>query len=363
MANTSDVVILGGGVIGLTAAYYLARDGVRVTILDKGDFGQESSWAGAGILPPGDPRSAKTPFDQLRAHSAAMFPQLSAELKELTGIDNGYLRCGGLEFVGAYADAAAQEWRGEGVDTQTLSPAEVRQLEPNLADGLGGAIYLPAMAQVRNPWHLRALQEACARLGVILLPHQQVLEFTTRGQRAIGARTPRGEVAGNALVVTAGAWTDQLLKQFGMTLGIHPVRGQIMLVHPERPLLQRIVISGSQYLVPRRDGRILVGSTEEEVGFDKSTTVAGVHGLMHLAFKLVPALMEAPLEKCWAGLRPGSPRGVPFIGRVPGWENVFVAAGHFRAGIQLSPGTGVLLRDLILDRNSIVPAQSFQPSL
>jgi glycine oxidase len=132
-----------------------------------------------------------------------------------------------------------------------------------------------------------------------------------------------------------------------------------MLLRPPEALLKHVILWGAQYMVPRGDGRILVGSTEEDAGFDKSTTVAGIHGLMHLAFKLVPALMQAPLEKCWAGLRPGSSRATPIIGRVPGWDNAYVAAGHFRAGIQLSPGTAMLLRDLILSRQPALAADAF----
>src|SRR3954453_8887180 len=123
MTERPDILILGGGVIGLTTAYFLAREGARVAVLDKGDFGQEASWAGAGILPPGNPPHAHTPFDQLRAHSAALFPTLSAELRERTGIDNGFLRCGGLEFLGEGDDAAEQEWRGDGITFEHLDTA------------------------------------------------------------------------------------------------------------------------------------------------------------------------------------------------------------------------------------------------
>src|SRR5215468_5129308 len=135
MAEHPDVLIGGGGVIGLTIAYFLAREGLRVEVVDKGDFGQEASWAGAGILPPGNAAEARTPFDQLRAHSVALFPALSAELRERTGIDNGYRRCGGLEFRGH--DAAEEEWHGEGVACEMLDEAAAQRLEPALAAGCG----------------------------------------------------------------------------------------------------------------------------------------------------------------------------------------------------------------------------------
>src|SRR5262245_62412689 len=150
MTEYPDVLILGGGVIGLTAAYFLAREGARVEVLDRGDFGQEASWAGAGILPPGDPARARTPFDQLRAHSAALFPTFSAELRERTGIDNGYVRCGGLEFAGEGA-GSEEEWRGEGITVERLGQQDLARLEPAVAPGHGAVWHLPDMAPLRNP--------------------------------------------------------------------------------------------------------------------------------------------------------------------------------------------------------------------
>jgi glycine oxidase len=360
MAKTPDVVILGGGVIGLTTAYFLARVGTRVRLLDQADFGQEASWAGAGILPPGDPRFAKTPFDQLRAQSIALFPRLSEELKDRTGIDNGYLRSGGLEFLGPSAEAAAQEWRGAGIEAQRLSAQEVRAREPALAGNVGEAIFLPGMAQIRNPWHLRALIQACRDLGVELRPQQAALDFNRHGDQVRTVRTPAGEVAGEVFVIAAGAWTDRLLASVGCRLGIHPVRGQIVLLNPAAPLLHHVLLWGPRYLVPRGDGRVLIGSTEEDAGFDKRTTAAAVQGLLELATTLVPGLADAPVEKCWAGLRPGSSDGMPFIGLVPECGNLYVAAGHFRAGIQLSPGTALMLQQMILRQPATIPAEAFR---
>lgn len=157
MFDHPDVLIIGGGVIGLTTAYFLAREGARVEVLDKSDFGQEASWAGAGILPPSHPSHARTPFDQLRAHSNVLFPGLSAELRERTGIDNGLLRCGGLEFLGRQDEAAEQEWRGDGIIFELIDDGELRRLEPALASGLGQAYHLPELAQLRNPRHAKAL--------------------------------------------------------------------------------------------------------------------------------------------------------------------------------------------------------------
>jgi glycine oxidase len=357
MEHSVDVLIVGGGIIGLTTGYFLAREGVRVRILDKGDLGQEASWAGAGIIPRGNPDAARTPFDQLRALGDSEFAALSAELQASTGIDNGYRRCGGLVLLPA--GSPSEEWHGEGVSTIRLTEEEARRLEPSLAAGLGPAVQIP-MAQVRNPRHVKALILACQTLGVELSPGCAVHSFVMQGGRIEGVKTSAGIVRGNKLVLATGAWTDPLLEPLGWQPGIHPVRGQIALLQPGKLLLQRIIIEGSRYLVPRPDGRVLVGSTEENVGFDKRTTTTAIHDLLELAISLVPALGEAALERSWAGLRPGSPDGLPFLGWLPGVANLCVAAGHFRSGIQLSVGTGLLLRDLLLGRPTSIAAEPFR---
>ena len=360
MEDSVDVFVVGGGIIGLTTAYFLAKEGVRVRVVDKGDLGQESSWAGAGIIPPGNPQAARTPFDRLRALGDGLFASVSAELRESTGIDNGYRRSGGLEFQCSAASHAAEEWQGEGVRTQSLDEAEARRLEPSLAANLGRAVYLPDMAQVRNPRHLKALIAACAARGVQLAPGCAVHDVLIDKGRVEGIRSSAGILRGNQVVLATGAWTDALLEPLGSRPGIQPVRGQMALLQPGRPLLQRIIVQGSRYLVPRPDGRVLAGSTEEHVGFDKRTTAAAIRELLDLAMSLVPELAMAPLERSWAGLRPGSPDGLPFLGPVPGAANLFVAAGHFRSGIQLSMGTALLLRDLLLGRPTSISVEPFR---
>jgi glycine oxidase len=359
MAESGDVLIVGGGVIGLSTAYFLAEAGARVLVVDQGDFGREASWAGAGIIPPSNPHTAHSPFDRLRALSASLFPSLSADLRERTGIDNGYLRCGGLEFGCAHDPSAEQEWRGEGVKYEAIDAAALRRLEPNVSATSGAVYHLPELAQLRNPRHLKALLAACQSLGVRLRPGCPVQGFERQGSRVTAVLTMSGTLHADRVLLTAGAWSDVLLGQLGWRPGIRPVRGQIALLRCETPLFRRVLMQGSRYLVPRADGRVLVGSTEEDVGFDKRTTARAIHDLLELACELVPGLADAPLERCWAGLRPGSPDGLPYLGRVPGWENVYVAAGHFRAGIQLSPGTGLVMKQLLLGEKVSMPVEAF----
>lgn len=361
MKHSGDLIILGGGVIGLTTAYYLAREGVRVILCERGRVGMESSWAGAGILPPSDLACAMHPFDRLRAIGGDLFPDLSAELKERTGIDNGFARSGGLEFLGQIGDADTQEWYGQGIQPEVLSEAEVLRREPALARDLGPAHDVSAMAQLRNPRHLQALRAACLVTNqVTLLENQAVQELIVEQNRVQGVRLADEVVRGDAVVVTAGAWTGRLLEPLGCRLRIEPVRGQIALLHPEKPTIQRILLWGARYLVPRLDGRVLIGSTEEHAGFEKHTTATGVRDLLELGIRLVPALADAILEKTWAGLRPGSPDGLPYIGAVRNFENLFVAAGHFRAGIQLSPGTALLVKQMVLRQPLAMPIDAFR---
>lgn len=359
--KSGEVVILGGGVIGLTTAYFLAREGVRVRLLDRGTVGREASWAGAGILPPSDWSAAREPIDRLRALSGRLFPDLSAELREATGIDNGFMRCGALEFTSQVGEAAADEWTGEGIPSELLDESAARRLEPALASGLGSAVHLPTLAQLRNPRHLKGLQQACLRTGRVHIDGgAPVRELVRDGRRVREVKTATGIVEGDTFVIAAGAWADHLLEPLGVHTGITPVRGQIVLLNPGKVLLRRVLIWGSRYLVPRQEGRVLAGSTEEHAGFVKQTTAEGIDGLLRLAVALVPELAGADVEQCWSGLRPGSPDGLPFIGRVPGLDNVLIAAGHFRAGIQLSPGTALLVKELILGQPPTMPLEAFR---
>jgi glycine oxidase len=361
MKTSGDVIILGGGVIGLTTAYYLAREGVSVIICERGSIGKEASWAGAGILSPSHPEHAQYPFDRLRAMSFVLFPDLSRELKALTGIDNEFHRCGAFQFVNQIDEANDHEWSGLGVTTKIVAENDVVALEPALASGLGSAIEIPDTAQLRNPRHIQALHEACVRSGLVtFLEGTSANEILVENGRVKGVRTTGEVLSGGAVLVATGAWADHLLEPLGCRLKIEPVRGQIVLLNAGEVTFHRILVWGSRYMVPRLDGRVLVGSTEEHAGFDKTPTADAIASLHELAVRLVPRLAKATVEQTWAGLRPGSPDGLPFLGRAPGIENLFVAAGHFRSGIQLSPGTGIMLKEMILDQPLSMPMDAFR---
>ena len=355
-SSATDVLVIGGGVIGLSIAWELAGQGASVRLLEQGQLGQEASWAGAGMLIPGNPDLAQSPEARLRAESHVLWPDWTECLRAETGIDNGYVRCGGIEVrlngSAAELDAEIAAWRAEGVTVETPSLDELRRCFPALHPDMSSGYSLPELGQVRNPRHLKALVTGCALRGVDLQTGSPVIGFDRAGDRIVSARTPLEEHHAAEFIVAGGAWSRELLRQAGHNVSIEPVRGQIVLLEA-RPLPFRCVIqSGLRYLVPRADGRILIGSTEEHAGFDKRNTAEGVAGLIDFARSVVPALGAARFERCWSGLRPHATNGLPHIGRIPETRNLSVAAGHFRAGLQLSPITAVMVANAVLRRDT-----------
>jgi len=372
-----DVLIIGGGVIGLSLAWDLGRHGKSVQVIDRGELGREASWAGAGMIPAATVTASRHPFEQLRGLACELHPQLAAELKALTGIDNGYRRCGGLHLARTPGEAAAlaawgQTQREEGIEVHRLDPADLYELEPGLrptttplcpqppAPSPLTALLLPAEAQLRNPRHLKALVAACVQVGVTLTPNTAVHDYSFQGGELVALETNTGPLQARQFCFTAGAWTGQILQRLGIAAPVLPIRGQMVLFHCERPPVSRIVNEGSRYVVPRDDGRVLAGSTEEEVGFDTTTTAEALDDLAAFARCLVPALASAPIENTWAGLRPASFDGMPYMGRLPGINNAFVSSGHFRSGLYLSAPAAIVMSQLIREEQPQVDLAPFR---
>ena len=365
-----DCLIVGAGAIGLSLAYELACTGWSVRVVERGEPGRESSWAGAGIFPPANQATAVHPLDQLRGLSHRLHIDWSTRLREETGIDNEYQRCGGLYLARDLGEAAtlrafAKEMRELQIEVREVPLTELANLEPALRDvsesgRLRSAWLLPDEVQLRNPRHLQALLAACRQRGVDIEGQTEVVDFPYEAGQLQGVQTNRGLLTAKRYCLTSGAWTYGLLKRLGIETGIFPVRGQIVLFHTERPILHHVISEGSRYLVPRRDGRLLVGSTEEEAGYDKRTTEAAIADLTDFAWGLVPALQTAAVEQTWAGLRPATFDGFPYLGRIPGLNNAYVAAGHFRSGLHLSTGTAVVMRQLMCGEQPEIDLSPFR---
>lgn len=346
-----DVTVVGGGVIGLSIACELAGQGRSVRVVDRAAFGTEASWAGAGMLPPGNPRVAADAEPALRGSSHELWPEWTQFLREETGIENGFQICGGLQLRTVTeldtVEAELRTWQAEGVEVERLDVDQLLELEPDVHPDHAFGYLLPQMGQVRNPRHLKALLCCCERRGVDLRPFTEVTGCDVSGSQLRGILTTEGRFQSEAYVIASGAWSRRVAGLAGLDLRLEPMRGQIVLLNTAPGRFTRILECGKRYLVPRRDGRLLVGSTEERAGFRKENTAQGVSDLMQFAMSLVPALATASVERVWAGLRPCAEDGLPYIGFAPGFDNALIATGHFRAGLQLSPITAVLVRQLL----------------
>lgn len=349
-----DVIVVGAGVIGMMTARELSLRGLRVHIYERGRAGQESSWAGGGILAPIPPWQAHPAVQVLAAAGAAIYPGLSQELGA-TGIDIEYLRSGVLQ-LGETPGREALAWANRsGEPIEALSGAALRETEPGLGEAFDEAIFLPRIAQLRNPRLVQALYADLRRRAVAIFENRPVSGFARHEGKVVGVHTATGVGAAGSVVVACGAWSGALTGA-----PVRPVRGQMLWYQARPGLVSKILIEADQYLIPRQDGICLVGSTVEESGFDKSTSDAAARRLHEVAVRLCPALAkQAPVGQ-WAGLRPGSPDGIPFICAVPAAPGLWVNAGHFRNGLTLAPGSAQLMADLLTGSSPAVDPNPYR---
>jgi glycine oxidase len=276
-----------------------------------------------------------------------------------TGKDPEWRRSGLLIFDTGQRDEALAWAHRTGETVEYVEAPRLNEIEPRAAETLSDALWLPDVAQVRNPRFLGALKSMLRAAGVGLIEHAEVLSIIRRDGFVTGVNTTKGDYAAAKVAVAGGAWTSRLLEPFPLKWEITPVRGQMLLYRTPPGFLRRILLKSDCYLIPRQDGQVLVGSTVESVGFDKSTTADGQILLQEGARHILPALLEFPVEKHWAGLRPHSSGGLPFIGPHPEIEGLYVNAGHFRNGVVSGPASARLLADILLERTPIVCPQPY----
>ena len=360
-----DFIIVGGGLIGLLTARELRASGARVTVIDRGLCGGEASWAGGGILSPLYPWRYPQPVTALAQWGQQAYPYLAEALTEEAGIDAEWTPSGMLILAVSAAECVlARRWAEHHQQRiEWPTGAQIAALEPALADAESPssqtALWMPEVAQIRSPRLLRALRVSLIQQGVRVLEGLAVRQMLRDARRVVGVLTDAGAQHAGAVVIAGGAWSAALLKPLGITLPLAPVRGQIILFRASPALLTRMVMRDHRYLIPRRDGRILAGSTLEHVGFDPAITPAAATRLQRAALQLLPELEDFPIEQQWSGLRPGTISGVPFIGAHPDVAGLYVCAGHHRNGIVLAPASARLLADLALVRAPIVAAAPY----
>jgi glycine oxidase len=358
-----QVALIGGGVIGLLSAYGLATSGVKVTLLDRQQAGRESSWAGGGIVSPLYPWRYSPAVTALAHWSQDFYPRLGEQLLAQTGVDpEVYVT--GLYWLDLEDEAQALAWAvRENRPLHSVAMEAVHQAVPALANGFSHAIQMADVANVRNPRLVKALRAALLQMPNVIL-HEQcaVTGFIRDGERIAGVQTSVGDMYADQVVLAAGAWSGELIKTLGIKLPVVPVKGQMILYKCAEDFLPAMVLAKGRYAIPRRDGHILIGSTLEHAKFDKTPTEEALASLKASAVELLPALADAEVVGHWAGLRPGSPEGIPFIGPVPGHEGLWLNCGHYRNGLVLAPASCRLLADLMLGRAPIIDPTPYAPA-
>jgi len=376
----TDVLVIGAGVIGCAAALALSRRGASVRVLERSGglsaqlplpgalgTGDGASWAAAGILGAQVESDEDGPMARLCLAGRERYPAWSASLAEATGIDVGYRRSGALRV--AYDEEERDDmirevaWQREaGLSFTPLDRDAARAAEPELSLAVAGGVRFPDDARIDPPSLMRALRIAAERAGAMFGGGSPARRVLVDGGQAWGAALEDGTTLSAARVVlAAGCWSSLIEGAALQPDAVRPARGQIVELLPATPVLQQVVYGPGCYLSPRDDGRVLVGATTEFVGFTPGNTARAVHDLVAAALRLVPALGDAAMGRCWSGLRPHTPDELPLLGEGE-IRNLIFATGHFRNGILLGPITAEIVAALTAGEPSPLDLGPFAPT-
>ncbi len=357
----SDFLVVGGGITGLMLARALAEQGADVCLLERQEPGRAASWASGGILTPLYPWRLPIEVLQLAAIAQADYPGLVDSLRDETGIDP-QLDPSGLLYLRSADEAEALDWsRQTASDLTSVDAAFLYDQEPEVAPEFNQALWQPQAASIRPPRLLQALMISAQKKGVRLHSGTPACALLVAQDQVLGVQGLQQQWRAQTTLLCAGAWCDPLLQPLGLKTPLKPVSGQMLLYQAEPGLLNHMLVLQGRYLIPRQDGLILAGSTLEYVGFDDRITDDARLSLQTTAGQILPALRHAPVIGHWAGLRPGSPEGIPWVGPVPGYQNLYMSGGHFRGGLSLAPGTTRLLVDALNGRPSAIDASIYWP--
>ena len=358
MTHSSDITIIGGGVIGLLTAREFIKAGASVTIIEKNLLGQESSWAGGGILLPLYPWRQAQAITDLVIQSLKLYPNLAEDLFNDTQINPEWHPCGLLISKNPDIELAIQWCERNHIPFDYAGDEFFTQLNTTPLNPL----WMPSIAQARNPRLVRALKQYLINHGCDIREHCALAAVIHDHHRVNAISTSVGKLAVNELIIAAGAWTGQLFRENIPTNipNIAPVKGQMILFDAEPNTLKHIILDNDQYLIPRLDGKVLAGSTVEHDEFNKTTSETAYQQLSGFATDLMPSLKKYPIIKHWAGLRPGTEYGIPYICKHPTIENLSINAGHFRNGLTIGPASAQLLADLLLNRTTAVTPDPYR---
>lgn len=352
MNKSYDVIIIGGGVIGCSIAYYLAREGKRVLLLEREKLACKASSAAAGMLGAQVEVTEEGALFNLAKESRAMFPSLQYELKEHSGIDielvqKGMLKLAMNEEESGHLKRTISFQQKLGERAEWLAPEQVAEREGQISDVLFGAMDIPMDGHV-NPERLtHAFAKSAVNFGAEVKEYVEVYSLLLDGSTVKGVETSNGTFHGGNVVVAAGAWSKRMLSECGVTLPAYPVKGECFSVITDRPLLASTIFTESCYVVPKSGNRLVIGATMIPDTFSENVTVGGLFQLMEEAARVLPAIESATFERSWSGIRPQTGDGYPYLGQHPTYKNLVIATGHYRNGILLSPITGKLITKMI----------------
>lgn len=366
-----DAAIIGGGVIGCSIAWRLAQGGLRVIVLDKGDFGAEASYAAGGMLAPLSEADETDAFFDLCVASRAIYSDFARELREATAIDIEYRTEGTLylslrEEDDEELDRRWQWQHAAGLNIKRLGAGCVRKLEPDITTALRWALKFPDDHQVNNRLLAAALFEAARLCGVETRPqtevHQLLTESVAGKERVTGLKTSRGRILADRLIIAAGCWSSQVTSSTASALEVEPVRGQMIAFEMPEQALGHVIYSRRGYLIPRNSGCIIAGSTTERAGYNKSVTAGGIADILEHAIEIMPSSRALAITETWAGLRPHTHDGLPVLGKDPDIDGLIYATAHYRNGILLTPITARAISEIILKGDSSIKLSPFSIS-
>ena len=346
------ILIVGGGAMGLSIGWRLAAAGRRVTVLDAGKAGRGAVWAAAGILA-ARLQGASDFLARFQRLSQDLWPDFAAELEAAADTRVGYRREGTIVLAHDEAEAGQLRrlaWAGRDEAFSWLDPAVLRERERHLPDGAPGGLLSALDHQVDNRAVAEALATALVRAGGVLEEEAAVRRLVVERGRVTGVETEKGFRTAGTVVLAAGAWSGGIPGlPAGAAAPVRPVKGQMLALRmdPQAPLLRHVLWAGGGYLVPRGDGRLVVGATTEERGFDPRQTAGGLLSLLATARTALPASADLEIEETWVGFRPGSPDHAPILGP-SGVDGLVLATGHSHNGILMTPATASLVSHLLL---------------
>lgn len=361
-----SVAVIGGGIIGCSIAYELAKAGCRVTVLERATPGAEASGAAAGLLAPLGESAKPDPFHELAIASWRLYPGVVAELCDVTGVDVEYMTAGTLYPISTAEDGrealGRRDWplaREFGV--RVVEGADLHRMEPALSREIPAALFVQGDHWVNNQRLVAAYAAAAARRGVSIRTGVEVSGIAIEGGRASGAVAGGERIEAERVVLAAGAWSGTLASPLGLDLPVSPVRGQMLAVSNVPPLLTHAIHGPQGYLTPRPSGELLIGATVEHVGFSRAVTPDGLAHLLTGALATVPEIGRRPITRSWCGFRPWAPDSLPVLGAWPGIEGLYVATAHYRNGILLAPVTAALISRCILEGVTPIQLKPFLP--